>query len=286
MLKKEWKGFLYCLPVFLFMVVMCFYPLFDVFRTSLYKGSLPDFVGLENYKTMFQDLKFYSSLKTTFYFASLTVFFQLILGLIFASLLNQKIKFIALWRGLHFIPWVIPSAVAALVGLLIYQPATGLLSQIPSWMKIIDPKPSWLGNPSTALIAIIIVGVWKFFPFFTLHILAGMQNIPDELYEAAALDGANSWHKFFYLTIPHLRSTILTICVFNLIWSSSRVFDLVWIMTEGGPIGASRVLPVYIYQQMFWGDNIGYASAISIVFSLILMGFTLIYIVGMRRIED
>lgn len=286
MLKKEWKGFLYCLPIFLFMVVTCFYPLFDVFRTSLYEESLPDFVGIKNYKTLFQDLKFYSSLKITFFFTILTVFFQLILGLFFASLLNQKIKFIALWRGLHFIPWIVPSAVAALIGLLIYQPAIGLLSKIPSWMKVIDPEPSWLGNPSTALIAIIIVGVWKFFPFFTLHLLAGMQSIPGDIYEAAALDGAKSWQKFFYLTIPHLRPTILTICIFNLIWTSSRVFDLVWIITEGGPIGASRVLPVYIYQQMFWGDNIGYAAAISIVFSLILMTFTVIYIVGIRRSED
>lgn len=284
--KKEWKGVLYCLPIFLFMVAMCFYPMYDVVRTSLYEESSHGFVGLKHYKAIFQDLKFFYSLKITFYFASFAVFFHLLLGLVFASLLNQKIKFIALWQVLYFIPWVIPLAVAAILWLLIYQPVIGLLSQIPSWLKVIDPKPSWLGNPSTVMPALILVGTWKFFPFFTLFLLASMKSIPDELYEAAALDGASSWYKFFHVTIPHLRPVILTICVFDLVWSSSRCFDLVWLMTEGGPIGASKVLPNYIYEKMFWGDSFEYAAAISIVFSFILMSFTVIYAVFIRRIEE
>jgi len=268
------------------MVIMCLYPICDVVRTSLYEESSSGFVGLKHYITIFQDVQFFSSLKITFYYASLTVFFQLLLGLAFALLLNQKIRFITVWRVLHFIPWVVPQAVAAMLWLLIYLPGIGLLSHIPSWLKVIDPKPSWLGNPSTVMIALIIVGTWKYFPFFALHLLAGMQSIPDELYEAAALDGANFWHKIFYVTIPHLRPVILTVCVFSLVWSSSRCFDLVWLMTEGGPINASKVLPTYIYEKMFWGFSFGYAAALSIVFSLILLIFTVIYAVGIRRTEE
>ena len=284
--KREWKGFLYCLPLFLFLVVMYLYPIFDVVRTSLYEESSSSFVGLKHYKTIFQDQKFFSSLKITFYYASLTVFFQLLLGLIFASLLNQKIKFLTLWRVLHFIPWVIPQAVAAMLWLLIYLPGIGLIAHLPSWLKVLDPKPSWLGNTSTVMIALIIVGTWKYFPFFAMNLLAGMQSIPDELYEAAALDGAGFCRKFFYVTIPHLSPVILTVCIFDFVWSSSRCFDLVWLMTEGGPISASKVLPTYIYEKMFWGDSFGYAAAMSIVFSLILLSFTVIYAVGIRRVEE
>lgn len=291
--KREWKGFFCCLPIILFMGAMCFYPIFDVVRTSLYESpyeSSPSqekisFVGLKHYKTVFQDLQFFSALKNTFYFASFSVFFHLLLGLVFASLLNQKIKFRALWRALQFLPWLVPQAVAAIVWLLMYQPGIGLYSQIPSWLKVIDPKPSWLGNPLTAMTAINITNVWKFYPFFTLNLLAGMQSVPDELYEAAAIDGASSWHKFLYITIPHLRPVILTVCVFDGLWAFSRCFDLVWLMTEGGPVGASRVLPTYIYEKAFWGESIEYGAAISIVFTLILMSFSVIYTVGIARSE-
>lgn len=275
------------------MGAMCFYPICDVIRTSLYESSYESslgqekisFVGLKHYKRVFQDRYFFSALKNTFYFAGFSIFFHLLLGLILALLLSQKIKFKALWRVLQFLPWLVPQAVGAIVWLLIYQPGIGLISQLPSWLKLIDPKPSWLGNPLTALTAISITNVWKFYPFFTLNLFAGMQSIPDELYEAAAIDGASSWHRFLYITIPHLKPVILTVCVFDGVWACSRSFDLVWLMTEGGPIGASRVLPTYIYEKAFWGESIGYGAAISIVLTLILISFSVIYTVGIARSE-
>ncbi|TKJ22371.1 MAG: hypothetical protein CEE43_07410 [Promethearchaeota archaeon Loki_b32] len=280
--KKGWKGFFCCLPAILFIGIMFFYPVFDVVRISLYESSLfqeeVSFVGLKHYKTILQDRRFLSALKNTFYFASFSVFFHLLLGLIFASLLNQKIKFRTAGRVLHFFPWLVPQAVAAVLWLLMYQPLIGLYAQIPSWLKVIDPKPGWLSNTSTVMIAIGITNVWKFFPFFSLNLLEGMQVIPDELYEAEAIDGASSWYRFLYITIPHLKPVILTICMFDGVWCFSKTFDLVWLMTEGGPAGTSEILTTYIYEKAFWGESIEYAAAISVVMTLLLMGFVVIYI--------
>jgi multiple sugar transport system permease protein len=237
------------------------------------------FVGLKHYGGLLREDIFWSTVGHTFFFSGFTVVFHLLIGLGFALLLNRDIKCMSLWRALQFIPWLFPAAVASCIWKLIYQPQYGLLNTVLYGLNLSSLATEWLGRPETALAAVTVVNIWNWYPFLTLMLLAAMQGIPDELYEAAGIDGAGGWAKFFHITIPYLRPVILTVCLLDFIWTF-RFFDMVWIMTRGGPMRASEILPSYVYKTAFEALNFHRAAAIGGLMVIFMVVFVVVYLLS------
>ena len=192
------------------------------------------FVGVENYIWAINQKNFWNATGNSFFFSGFTVLGHLVIGMGFALLLNRAIKQLSFWRGMQFTPWLFPPAAVSVLWILIYQDQYGLLNEVLRFIGLSSWATNWLGRPGTALAAVTIASIWNWYPFLTLTLLAGMQNIPEELYEAADIDGSGPLRKFIFITIPHLMPVILTICLLDFLWTF-RFFDMVWIMTHGGP---------------------------------------------------
>jgi len=269
-------------PALIYLGMIAYYPLASAFRSSFFQGD--NFVGLENYLSAFKREYFLNNLLNSFYFSFGVVLGQNILGLSFAVLLNRKIRFRNMMRGLQFLPWLLPPVVAAVIWLSFYLPVQGLINTILRNLGLSTLTYNWLGNESTALAAVIVTDIWHFYPFFSIMYLASMQGIPETLYEAAKIDGANSWVRFKNITLPLLRPTMLTCSLVQLIWVF-RFFDLIWVMTRGGPSKASEVLATQVYKTALFMFDFNEASALGIIMTLFMLMFTLIYLYFYRKGE-
>jgi len=195
----------------------------------------------------------------------------------FTLLLNQPLKLRSLWRGLLFLPWLLPGVVVGTLWVLIYQPAFGILNLVLRKLLLGSLVHAWLGEVETVLPAIIVANTWKAYGFATLMLLAGLQTIPYDIYEAAMMDGASSWQRFRYITIPSLMPFILTVLMVDLIWTFGN-FDLIYVMTQGGPLRASQVLPIYIYENAFIRDRFDLGSAGGVIMMSIMGILILIFL--------
>lgn len=273
--KRTLYGYLFFLPFGILFVTFLIYPLIQGARMSFYEWDLlqePVFVGFSNFQKMFKDPVFWSSLWHTLYFVILTVPFLVIFGFLGALLLNSRIYFKRLFRILFFIPYIFSITVVCSTWAFLYQPKFGIIDQI--FQKLGFASINWLGNPKTAMPAIAITTIWWTLGFNVILYLAGIQEIPLELYEAATLDGANSFQRTFFITIPMLKRTHALVLVLQL-FSSLQIFGQVYIMTGGGPNGKTRVLIQYIYDQGFRYFRMGYAQAMSLFF------FSIMFIISM-----
>jgi len=275
---KRYGGLFFILPAFILSVILFIYPIIKVIQISFFQGvfieALPRFVGLQNYFRVGQDKVFLLALRNTCVFTFVSVFAHLVIGLGLGILLSQKINltFRAFFRAIFVSPWTFPTAIVATTWLLIYHPFgvfNGLLDYV-GLVKIQAPI-EWLSSKSLALWSLIIVNVWRGFPLYFLMLLASLQAIPPQLYEAASIDGANSVNKFFHITLPALKGTIMTLILLDSIWTF-RHFDLVSIMTGGGPGYSSQLMATYSYENAFQKLDFGYAS----VLAMIILGFSLI----------
>lgn len=268
---------MFILPVAGYLIATCFYPLFQALRMGFYDTVARQevFVGLEHYRELIADSLFWQVVAQTFIYCVLVVSLHLLVGLVFALLLNGSIKYKSVWRGLQFIPWLFPAVVAASVWRLIYQGNYGALNVVLRWLNLGFLSRDWLGGTQTALPSVAAAAVWNFYPFFTLMLLAGLQNIPHSQYEAAKIDGAGAWSRLRFITLPFLKPVIFTICLLDMIWAF-RFFDLVWVMTRGGPITSSEILPTYLYKTAFYDFDFGRTGAIG-GFMIIFM---LIFVIG------
>ncbi len=272
-------------PAVLATLLVVFYPMVQAILTSLYHNILwkpraVRFIGLENYVAIWHDEVFWSSLWRTVLWIGLTVPLQLLLGLITALLLNQHFRWRGLARSLILIPWALPSVVIGLMWSWIYNPQVGLLNDVLLRLGLLQSAMPWLANPSTSLYAIIAALVWQGFPFFAIMILAGLQTIPHSLYEAADIDGATPWQQFWHITMPALKSVLVTAVMLRLIWVANSI-DVIYVMTGGGPGYATHTLPLYALKRTYASMDFGYGSALAVSFSLLLL--TAIY-VYLRRV--
>jgi multiple sugar transport system permease protein len=227
-------------------------------------------VGWENYGDLLSDPVALGSIRTTLIFIAVTIPLELLLGLGMALVLNEAFRGRGLLRAVVLIPWAIPTVVASQMWRFIFNDRYGLFNFM---LFGADTSRYWapLADPYLALAAIMAAEVWKTTPFAALIILAGLQSIPDDLYEAASVDGATSWQKFRHVTLPLLKPALLLALLFRTI-DSLRVFDLVYVMTQGGPADATNVLQFYGYKKTFGEGMIGYGSAIAVtVFSMSLI---------------
>lgn len=272
-------------PAVLATVIIVFYPMVQALITSLYNNILwkpraVRFIGLDNYIAIWNDPVFWSSLGRTAVWIGLTVPLQLVLGLVTALLLNQTFRWRALARSLILIPWALPSVVIGLMWSWIYNPQVGLLNDLMLRLGLLQSAVPWLANPDTSLYAIIVALVWQGFPFFAIMILAGLQTIPHSLYEAAEIDGASDWEQFWHITLPALKSVLVTAVMLRIIWVANSV-DVIYVMTGGGPGYATHTLPLYALKRTYASMDFGYGSALAVSFSVLLLGAIYAY---MRRV--
>ncbi len=276
------------LQALLVISVIAFFPLFKTFYDSFYEfGLRPDiekkFVGFRNYVDLFHDDRFLAALKTTIVFTVVSVALETLFGLLIAIVVNQPFKFRGAVRAAMLIPWAIPTAISSQMWKWMFNDQGGIMTKLLETLRIVEPGFPILGSPDTALWAIIAVDVWKTTPFMALLILAGLQLIPEELYEAARIDGANLWQRFTKITLPMLSSTIAVALIFRTL-DALRVFDVVFIMTRGS-VG-TETLAVYnrvlLMDRAFTGAWFGYGSALSVVIFLLISIFAIIYIKSLK----
>lgn len=269
-------------PAVLATVIIVFYPMVQALITSLYNNILwkpraVRFIGLDNYIAIWNDPVFWSSLGRTAIWIGLTVPLQLLLGLVTALLLNQTFRWRGLARSLILIPWALPSVVIGLMWSWIYNPQVGLLNDLMLRLGLLQSAMPWLANPDTSLYAIIVALVWQGFPFFAIMILAGLQTIPHSLYEAADIDGASDMQQFWHITLPALKSVLVTAVMLRIIWVANSV-DVIYVMTGGGPGYATHTLPLYALKRTYASMDFGYGSALAVSFSLLLLGAIYLYL--------
>jgi len=266
-------GGIFVLPSLIVFTLFMFLPIILGFWYSLtnYTGlsKTYDFIGFGNYAKLFSDRYFKVSIKNNIIYAVLFSTMTMLVSLILASLLNQLTKFRKLFRTLFFLPYISSMVSVAVIWKMIFNPAGGPLNTFLQKRGPANP-PQWLASTKWALFAVVIVSVWKSCGYYMLIFLAGLQNIPDSLYESAALDGASSLKRYFKITLPMITPSIFLNMVLVTI-NSFQVFDLVNVMTEGGPGMSTNVLSYRIYYEGFKRMNMGYASSIAyFLFALIL----------------
>lgn len=276
-LLSKCQSYLYVAPAILTFLIFFLFPIGYLFYLSFTSWNLisPDkeFVGLDNYRELFSSKEFHEVLINTLIYTFATVALSLVISLAFALLLNRKGMLPAFIQGAIFSPHVISLVSISLLWLWMMDPQYGLLNAALELIGL--PKLQWLASTDTALLSLIVVGVWKVVGYNTLIFIAGLQSIPQEVYEAAALDDAGPWSVLTRITIPLLSPTIFFLLVISTI-SSFQVFDTVSIMTQGGPANSTNMLVFYIYQYGFDFFKIGYASAAAIIL-LVFVGLLTIF---------
>jgi len=271
--RKYYWAYLFILGPVIFTTVFLFIPMISSFAFSLTEWSglqPPQFVGLANYKKLlFDDPKFVKSFINTTIFVILGQGSGPIFGLISALALNQKVRFRAGFRTAYFLPVMTSLVVVATVWKMLYN-ENGLINGL---LRTVDlPTTRWLNNPATALVSVIVTSVWQGFGFETVIFLAALQAIPQELYEAAMIDGANAWNRFWHVTLPGLRPVIVMIYIIGII-GTYQVFDQIYVMTDGGPVNASRTIVFHLWDNFHY-MKFGYASAVAYVLFAVLALFS------------
>lgn len=272
--SRLWIAWVLIAPALLIRGFTTVYPIIMTFYNSLFEingftGGIPSFVGLENYTKIFEDPKLQTSLQFTVIFTVFSMLFHILLGLGLALLLNQKFKGQRFLRTIVLIPWAMPTVVAGMAGRWGFNDSFGLINDLIRRFINPDFYFDWLVHPAAARFAVIAVDLWKDIPFFAILMLASLQFIPTDIYEAARIDGASSVRCFFSITLPNISKALLTQCIFFTMWRITS-FDLVYAMTSGGPGDSTTLLAYRIMLEAFNNLNLGYASAIA-VFMFVIM---------------
>ena len=241
------------------------------------------YVGLENYRYLLTDSIFRQTVENTFVYSFFTVPFKLVLGLGLALVLNQTFRFSRVLRAGLLLPWIVPTAISSLAWLMLFDSVLSPISWVLRDWNLADSNINFLGSRINAMASLCLANVWRGVPFFGVSILAGLQAVPQELNEAAALDGANAWQRFLAVTLPVIRNIILISTLFSIIWTFSD-FQLIYVLTKGGPANSTHVFGTYAYGAMGFGD-LGQAAAIALYMFPILAVFAVILLRYVRA-ED
>lgn len=277
------SALLFLSPTLVIFTAFILFPVFFSFYLSFHSWNMfsgdTTFVGLENYSRMIQDAEFWQVLGNTAVYTFGTIPINMALSLWVAYLLNKKLKGKKFLRTAFFAPVIISPVAAAVIWRWMYDPNFGLVNYLISFLGI--GSINWLNEPTAAMFALIIMGVWKTFGINMILFSAGLQGIPYNYYEAAELDGAGKWAKFYHITIPMLAPTTFFIMIMSMI-SSFQVFDIVYVLTSGGPMGSTKVLVFYVYEYAFKFFEMGYASAISYFLFAVLFILTMLQVKYMK----
>ena len=255
------SGNRFVMPALVLLAAVTVYPALSVFYLSLQRRlpifDIAKFTGLDNYRFLLQDDRFWNALGNTVYFTGVSVGLELLLGLAIALLLNRDFRLKGLVTALVLVPWAIPTVVSARMWEWMYNTDFGVLNYL------LGTKINWLGSPLWALNAAVFMDVWKTTPFVTILLLAGLKMIPGDLYQAARIDGAGIWPTFTRITLPLLMPVILVVVILRTL-DAFRVFDAVYVLTGGGPANSTETLSIYAYKILFQTLQFGYGSTLSV----------------------
>ncbi len=277
-------GILFVLPAFLYMLIFVGYPIIrnivlsfqDVNAGNLVRGT-KNFIMLENYLELFKDDVFRTSLVNTLKYTILCLIFQFLIGFILALFFNKRFSFAKPVRGILLVPWMIPVTVTALMFRLLFATDIGVINHILRSLHLISKNIEWLTTPGTAMFALVCANIWIGIPFNMILISTGLTTIPKELYESASIDGANKVQTFFSITLPLLRPTIESVLILGFIYTF-KVYDLVYVMTSGGPVNSTHMLSTYSYKLSFEMFRYSKGSAVANVLLIILLIVGVFYI--------
>lgn len=287
--KKSIYPYLLVAPALIIILCVVFVPVINAIGMSFQSYDLRRpkeiaFCGLENYITVFKDKLFWKALWKTILWVVFGVGFQFVFGFVLALLLKKKFKGRGAVRAVSLIPWVTPGVLIGLMWRWMYDGNYGVINDLLGKIHLLDQNIPFLSQTNTAFPAVIITIIWQGIPFFALMILAGLQGIPEELYEAADVDGATGFQKLFKITIPSIKNTLFVTTLLRVIWVANSV-DVIFNMTEGGPAYSSQTLSVYVFNKAQALD-LGYSSAMAILLTLVLCLVAIPYLIFTFREED
>lgn len=288
--RQTLANYAYLLPAAICLGGTVFFPILKAIHMSLYYNVLSRpqdyrFIGLGNYLRLIQDPTFWLTLKNSIVWVTCSVSIQFVLGFLGALLLNAGFKGRTFCRTLNLLPWVIPGVVVGLVWEYLYQPNYGPINDILRQVGLVRVPIAWLSEPNLAMAAVIFTNIWRGIPFFTIMILAGLQAIPDKLYEAATVDGATVAQRFRHVTLPMLRPIIIVATATRIIWTFNYA-DLIFVMTSGGPANATQITSSYTLLSAYTDLDFGYAATLSVVLLVIMLAFTAFYLRVTKGVES
>lgn len=279
-------GYSLLLPTFIVFVAVLLYPILYSFAMSLSNVNIKDrtleFTGLANYARLFSDTYFQASIVRTLLFTLISVAAEICLGLGIAVVLNKEFKGRGFVRGVMILPWALPSVVNAVMWTWIFDGNYGALNALLTQLGLIDSYRVWLGSSTSAFASMLFANIWKETPYVVLLTIAALANVNKTLYESARVDGAGSIRTFFRITLPIIRPVVIILTITKSIWAI-QTFDLVYILTSGGPAASTELIAYYIYKTTFKFNNFGYASVMSYVLSMVTFLLTFLYIKFLSR---
>ena len=288
--RRQVEGWALMLPVLSVMAVVTLYPLLRTIWLSFTDAELPvgeavpQWVGLDNYAYVLTDSDFLDALLRTLHFTLVSVAAELLLGVLVGLLLNQPFKGRALVRSIVILPWALPTIVNGMLWRLSFNPDYGAVNAALTQLHIMDQYRSWLGDPTIVMDLVILADVWKNYAIVALVVLAALQTIPADLYEAMRIDGAGAWSRFWNLTVPGILGPLTVVMVLRLI-DCFRVFDIIYVMTRGGPADATKTLSFFVYQESFAFLRAGSGASYAVIVALMSAILIAIYIFLLKRQE-
>lgn len=282
-MRKQNVPYFLVLPCLVVLTVVMLYPLFTSIWLSFTDPKLGDpahynFAWLANYASMYEDPHFWPIIANTVTFTVLSIGISFLLALGAALLLNCDLRGRSILRALAFLPWAVPPVIAAMVFTAFYDSDFGLFNYVLKSVGAISEYQAWLADPDAVLYVIMSVVMWKYTPFLLIGLLAGLQAIPREMYEAALVDGASKLQRFRYVTLPQIRNISLMLVTLGAIWRFNH-FDTIWAMTRGGPGYASQLMGTWAYLWLYFSDSPGHAAAIAVA-SMIILAVPVIVLIG------
>ncbi|MEM6901882.1 MAG: sugar ABC transporter permease [Pseudomonadota bacterium] len=258
--------------------VFILYPAYYAIELSFYQStslvSQGEWVGLDNYRAVLASDDFWNAFDNGLFFAGFAILLQVVLGIGIAMLLNAAIPAQSIVRGVAILPYLLPTVVVALVFKWMLNGATGVLTRFGEMLGF--GTINWFETPDAAMLSVIVLSVWIWTPFVVVSVLAGLQSIPQELYAAAKVDGATAWQQFWHITLPQLRPVLTVVVLLRGIWMFNK-FDIVWLMTQGGPLRSTEHLPILAYRMAFERFDLGQGAAIATISFLMLSAVVLVY---------
>jgi multiple sugar transport system permease protein len=285
--RESSLGVILMLPGALLLMVFMAYPFFLGIWLSLSDSGIGrpgEFIGLRNFTDLLDDGIFHQTTRNTFIYALVTVPFKAVLGFGLALVLNNHMRFSSPIRASVMMPWIVPTALSTLGWFMIFDPVFSPISWLLRHVGLIHKNINFLGDPTLAIISVMIANIWRGTPFFGITILAGLQAVPLELLEAAAIDGAGMWKRFLHVTVPHVKGVVLIAGLLSIIWTFAD-FQLIYVLTKGGPANQTHIFGTYAYQIGLAATEIGMGAAIALYMFPILAFFAVLLLMYLRREE-
>jgi multiple sugar transport system permease protein len=285
--RESSLGVILMLPGALLLMVFMAYPFFLGMWLSVTDsriGVVGHFIGLRNFVDLLSDSIFHQTAWNTFIYAMVTVPFKAVIGFALALVLNQHMRFSNPIRAAVMMPYIVPTALSTLGWFMIFDPVFSPISWLLKHFGLITQNINFLGDPKLAISSVCLANIWRGTPFFGITILAGLQAVPHELHEAASIDGANMWHRFLHVTVPHVKGVVLIATLLSIIWTFAD-FQLIYVLTKGGPANETHIFGTYAYQIGLSATDIGMGAAIALYMFPILTVFAVILLVYLRREE-